>query len=962
MEKKHRPFSPLMRALVHIALAAFCIQLLPLYAMAQTAPESLLSRFAARRANALKVSFSYNPRYPAEGQAVQFTDASSGSPTSWQWDFGDGLTGTDQNPVHIYMKSGFYRITLIATNSSGSKRANRTITIVPAAATASFVYSPSSPKVGQIIQFADTSSGSPTSWQWNFGDGATSTVKNPSHAYSAPGAFVVSLIVSNSSSSRTTSHTVSVLPESALSASFTYSSASPAAGQSVQFTDTSAGSPTSWSWSFGDGTTSTTQNPSHVYTTTGSKTVTLSVSNASGSNSTSRTITVVAALSASFAHSPTSPVAGQPVQFTDTSAGSPTSWAWNFNDGTTSSTRNPSHVFNTAGAFNVTLTVINASGQDDFSQIITVAPVSPLMASFAYSPAAPVAGQPVQFTDTSTGGPTSWAWSFGDGGTGTSQNPIHTYQATGAFAVTLAVSKDSDSNSASRMVNVIPEAAGYCVDTNNPGASDSNPGTEALPWKTISKANQTLVAGDTVYIKSGNYTDQIAPVNSGTASGRISYRAYGSDVVTVRDTTAAITLSGKSYITVQGINFYNCDRFMHLSGATHNIIAYCRFDQVRNRSDWAGSSLSGNSQYNWIHHCQFSKYGQVLEGDDRGSVLDIGAESSTTDLTRYNLIEDCTLFHGGHHVLGVFSMYNVYRRNYIHNEEWMTGAGDRGTTTYGNRNVYFSGYAVNAGRNLFEDNRVGYSADPPDQDGVTSVLVITSHNIIRRNEIFNSDRSGLAMGLTSTYPNDITYNKIYNNTFFHSGVHGDSVVDNSAIFLVIYGGTHVIENNAIKNNLLYKHIAPYGAYGYADLGDQIFAGNWDGDTQGDPLFVNASLVLPDPMDPDLPDLHLNSGSPCISAGTYLTTITSASGSGTTLTVADAGYFTDGWGIEGVAGDEIQIVGTSQKARIVSVNYTNNTITLATTLTWTQGQGLVLAYVGSAPDIGAHEFVSALAIR
>jgi hypothetical protein len=94
----------------------------------------------------------------------------------------------------------------------------------------------------------------------------------------------------------------------------------------------------------------------------------------------------------------------------------------------------------------------------------------------------------------------------------------------------------------------------------------------------------------------------------------------------------------------------------------------------------------------------------------------------------------------------------------------------------------------------------------------------------------------------------------------------------------------------------------------------------------------------------------------------LTTIISASGSGTVLTVADAGYFLDGWGIPGVVGDQIQILGTSQKARITNVNYDMNTITVDTTMTWTQGQGIVLAYVGSAPDAGAFEYGSQSAIR
>jgi hypothetical protein len=148
-------------------------------------------------------------------------------------------------------------------------------------------------------------------------------------------------------------------------------------------------------------------------------------------------------------------------------------------------------------------------------------------------------------------------------------------------------------------------------------------------------------------------------------------------------------------------------------------------------------------------------------------------------------------------------------------------------------------------------------------------------------------------------------------------------------------------------------------YGYTGVSasDQTFANNWDGDTQGNPLFVNAPLALGDPTVETIPDLNLNAGSPAIDAGGALTTITSASGSGTTFTVADAGYFMDGWGITGVDGDEIQIIGTSQRARITKVNYGTNTITVDSSFSWTQNQGIALAYVGSAPDAGAHEYGS-----
>ena len=581
-----------------------------------------------------------------------------------------------------------------------------------------------------------------------------------------------------------------------------------------------------------------------------------------------------------------------------------------------------------------------------------------LIASFTYSPTSPIADQAVQFTDTSTGGPTSWLWDFGDGITSTAQNPIHTYTAAASYTVTLNIANSSSSKSTILTITIIPDESGYYIDTNNLEASDSNPGTSALPWKTISKANQTLVAGDTVYIKAGTYTT-IAPLNSGTASNRITYSNYGSDIVTVQNASYGIQLDGKSYITVRGINFYNLDKFMYLeNSANHNIIAYCNFDQGRNVG-WSGSEITGSSSFNWVHHCRFSKYGYYTD-DDIGSILDIGDEESKTDLTSHNLIENNTMFHGGHHVLGVYGMYNVIRNNYFHNEPWSMGTSDsdRGAIMYGNRNLSLAGYPENSGRNLFEGNQIGYASDPSDSVGASGMAMNTGYNIARFNRFYHNDRAGLSLSLTRNYYSDIVYNKVYSNTFFHNGINTEDPTDhmNSGIGFGIYSGTHIIKYNVFKNNLLYTHRVPFGTY-RVDLEDQVFAGNWDGDAQGDPGFVNAAMTLGDPMDANYPDLNLSANSPCIDSGSSLTTITSASGSGTTFTVSDAGYFMDGWGISGVNGDDIQIVGTSQKARITEVDYTTNSITVNTSLSWTQNQGIALVYLGSAPDIGAHEYVS-----
>ncbi len=138
----------------------------------------------------------------------------------------------------------------------------------------------------------------------------------------------------------------------------------------VTFTDASTNAPTSWAWTFGDGGTSTAQNPSHTYTAAGTYTVTLTATNAYGSDSETKTgyITVTAPPTnppvAAFSGTPTSGNIPLTVVFTDASTNAPTSWAWDFGDGGTSTAQNPSHIYTVAGTYTVTLTATNAYGSD----------------------------------------------------------------------------------------------------------------------------------------------------------------------------------------------------------------------------------------------------------------------------------------------------------------------------------------------------------------------------------------------------------------------------------------------------------------------------------------------------------------------------------------------------------------------------------------------------------------------
>ena len=235
--------------------------------------------------------FSGFPRSGAVSLTVNFTDASTKSPTSWSWTFGDGGTSTSQNPSHTYTSAGDYDVSLTATNADGSDTETKLDYItVGAAPVAAFSGSPTTGVSPLTVNFTDSSTNSPTSWSWNFGDTGTSTAQNPSHQYTSAGIYTVSLTAANAYGSdvetKTNYITVTVPPPVA---NFSGSPTSGTAPLTVNFTDSSTNNPTSWSWTFGDGGSSSSQNPSHQYTSAGDYTVGLTASNAGGSDGETKT-------------------------------------------------------------------------------------------------------------------------------------------------------------------------------------------------------------------------------------------------------------------------------------------------------------------------------------------------------------------------------------------------------------------------------------------------------------------------------------------------------------------------------------------------------------------------------------------------------------------------------------------------------------------------------------------------
>ncbi len=221
----------------------------------------------------------------------------------------------------------------------------------------------------------------------------------------------------------------------------------------VNFTDQSTGSITSWSWTFGDGGTSTSQSPSHEYTSAGTYNVTLTVTGPGGSDGETKngyiTVDPCVLPTAGFVGSPTSGDYPLNVSFTNQSSGA-TSYSWTFGDGGNSTATNPSHTYTAEGTYTVTLTATNSCGSDGETKTayitVTTPPCDPPVAAFSGSPTSGDYPLNVSFTDASTNTPTSWSWTFGDGGTSTAQDPSHTYTAEGTYTVTLTATNSCGSD------------------------------------------------------------------------------------------------------------------------------------------------------------------------------------------------------------------------------------------------------------------------------------------------------------------------------------------------------------------------------------------------------------------------------------------------------------------------------------------------------------------------------------
>jgi len=514
-------------------------------------------------------------------------------------------------------------------------------------------------------------------------------------------------------------------------------------------------------------------------------------------------------------------------------------------------------------------------------------------------------------------------------------------------------------------ITSISHAAEYYVDAAS--GNDGAAGTRSAPWQTVTKVNRaTLPAGSTVYFKAGgSYGSKVLVPKSGTAGSLVTYTSYGTGA---KPTMGGFNATGKSYAKVSGLSFSSDSIIINMTSADHVIVDNCNIYSSATR--WSPAiTIQTSARYNRITNCTITEAagncdtinfrGNANYNLIQGNTITIGGIHAAIDLegqtgagtAHYNIIRNNvitgTKAAGALITLQANSSYNIVEGNTLTGDG--TNSGYCGTNRYARHQCMFKLVSMN---NIVRNNII---KSYPCKDSLGLSMEAHSYggftNMASGNHVYNNVITGILVGGTplflgenrtggKTFNNTFKNNIIYNNggTYYQTNVDGSWPSNSYNLQMRVQASPNVY-NNTFKNNLFYKT----GISGVMWVNDGYYsvtqAQAWNptlysGNLQTDPLLDSTTL-------------RPKTNSPVKGAGASLTTVTSASGSGSTLTVADAYYFTAGLGL--VTGDTVQI--GKQLATIKAINYATNSLTLARSISWRQGDTVNLPFGGTAPDMG-----------
>ncbi len=409
--------------------------------------------------NALVPTFTIDDSSGCAPHTVNFTAGAITGATSYQWTFGDPASGalntsTTTNPSHTYSSSGTYSVTLYVTTASGCNGGVTYNNVIDVDQLPNPNFTVTSPTgcAPHSVQFNNTtpSSGSYT-YLWEFGDGNTSTSLSPSNVYTTAGTYTVILHAYTANGCEAIISQTNVVTINDITATLSATPLKGCPALPVNFSAVPYPGIVAYSWNFGDpgsgaANTSAAQNPSHTYNNIGTYNVRLIVTSSAGCKDTMLKNSFITVAASPVAYTLPDTIEGcmpLTVNFADPT-GASSIWNWQFGDGDSSNVQNPSHVYDTAGVYIVTLTANmygnSGAGCSQTFQPFAIVNVKPLLLSpITYVQATPCAPYEIHFSDT-TGDVAVWDWDFGDGSPHDStQFPIHNYAQPGTYTVILNI-------------------------------------------------------------------------------------------------------------------------------------------------------------------------------------------------------------------------------------------------------------------------------------------------------------------------------------------------------------------------------------------------------------------------------------------------------------------------------------------------------------------------------------------
>lgn len=492
-------------------------------------------------------------------------------------------------------------------------------------------------------------------------------------------------------------------------------------------------------------------------------------------------------------------------------------------------------------------------------------------------------------------------------------------------------------------------SAGQCADYD--AASRSCGAGASAAYRTLAGACAVAAAGDTVLLREGSYAEPLVPKNSGSEGSPLTFAAYPGETATLTGdaSPAMIQLDAVSWVVLDGLRVENA-RWLEAQSAHHNVVRHCAFVAT------PATGTTGNVRF-------------VRSNDNLivGNTIDDGNDNLLLIDSQRNVVAGNTITEARHSIFGIrCGDENVIRDNLFANSQQKIGeVYDCGEDTSAVPNAFDA-----TKRNLIERNQFTLTSRYYSTSGGNGIQYAGQDGILRHN-VFRNANVGLGM---QTYADEALHNhgnRIYNNVFVANecagislgedesdnafvnniladnlGWDGDCAGDSAAQLLyrgelagVSFWNNDLWGGGAGSQVLLEEFGAGSGLASFEAAHAPAFRGN----LELDPVFVDAAAF----------DFRLSAASPLRDRGAFLTNAVGA-GSGATLPVRDARFFFDGFGIAGEAGDTIQLAGGSDTAVVVACDLATNRLTLDRALAWTDGQGVGLAYRGTAPDVGAFE--------